>query len=77
MLMPMVEPSGAAFATASVPSLPQAPGLFFAGHYRDGISLGDSLASGHDVAERIEKFLAGSATRGPNPATGPLAAATP
>ncbi|MBI2925238.1 MAG: protoporphyrinogen oxidase [Verrucomicrobia bacterium] len=38
----------------------QAPGLFFAGHYRDGISLGDSLASGHDVAERIEKFLAGS-----------------
>ena len=36
----------------------QAPGLFFAGHYRDGISLGDSLASGHDAAERIEKFLA-------------------
>ncbi len=55
----------------------QAPGLFFAGHYRDGISLGDSLASGHDVAERIEKFLAGSATRGPNPTTGPQAAATP
>jgi oxygen-dependent protoporphyrinogen oxidase len=30
-----------------------APGLFFAGHYRDGISLGDSLLSGHAVAERI------------------------
>jgi oxygen-dependent protoporphyrinogen oxidase len=55
----------------------QAPGLFFAGHYRDGISLGDSLASGHDVAERIEKFLAGSATKGPHPATGSVIAATP
>jgi oxygen-dependent protoporphyrinogen oxidase len=31
----------------------QAPGLFFAGHYRDGISLGDSIISGHNVAERI------------------------
>ncbi len=35
----------------------QAPGLFFAGHYRDGISLGDSMASGNDVAERIGPFL--------------------
>ncbi len=34
-----------------------APGLFLAGHYRDGISLGDSLVSGHDVAERIAQFL--------------------
>jgi oxygen-dependent protoporphyrinogen oxidase len=31
----------------------KAPGLFLAGHYRDGISLGDSLASGSDVADRI------------------------
>src|SRR5206468_7830341 len=30
-----------------------APGLFLAGHYRDGISLGDSIVSGHGVAERI------------------------
>ncbi len=36
----------------------QAPGLFFAGHYRDGISLGDSMASGNDVADRIQGFLA-------------------
>ena len=31
----------------------RAPGLFFAGHYRDGISLGDSIVSGDRVAERI------------------------
>jgi len=36
----------------------RAPGLFFAGHYRDGISLGDSIVSAHDVAERIAQFLA-------------------
>jgi oxygen-dependent protoporphyrinogen oxidase len=33
-----------------------APGLFFAGHYRDGISLGDSMTSGNDVAERIRAY---------------------
>lgn len=33
------------------------PGLFFAGHYRDGISLGDSIVSGVNVTERVEKFL--------------------
>ncbi len=33
----------------------QAPGLFFAGHYRDGISLGDSLVSGHEIANRIHE----------------------
>ncbi|MCG3148269.1 MAG: Protoporphyrinogen oxidase [Verrucomicrobiae bacterium] len=32
------------------------PGLFFAGHFRDGISLGDSLVSGHDAAGRIAEF---------------------
>ena len=33
----------------------QAPGLFFAGHYRDGISLGDSIVSGCNIAERAGK----------------------
>jgi oxygen-dependent protoporphyrinogen oxidase len=33
----------------------QAPGLFLAGNYRDGISLGDSIVSGHQVAERAAK----------------------
>jgi oxygen-dependent protoporphyrinogen oxidase len=32
-------------------------GLFLAGHYRDGVSLGDSMVSGCNVAERVEKFL--------------------
>ena len=35
----------------------KAPGLFFAGHYRHGISLSDSLCSGFDVADRLEAFL--------------------
>ncbi len=35
----------------------QAPGLFFAGHYRDGISLGDSIVSGVNVVGRVEKHL--------------------
>lgn len=35
-----------------------APGLFFAGHYRDGISLSDSIVSGCNVAERVENFRA-------------------
>jgi len=34
------------------------PGLFFAGHFRDGISLGDSIVSGCNIAERVEKILA-------------------
>ena len=34
-----------------------APGLFLAGHYRDGVSLGDSMVAGCNVAERVEKFL--------------------
>ncbi|MFA7345242.1 MAG: protoporphyrinogen oxidase [Terrimicrobiaceae bacterium] len=33
------------------------PGLYFAGHYRDGISLGDSIVSGCNIAERVEKAL--------------------
>jgi protoporphyrinogen/coproporphyrinogen III oxidase len=38
----------------------QAPGLFFAGHSRDGVSLGDSIVSGHDVAGRIHALLSPS-----------------
>jgi len=30
-----------------------APGLFFAGHYRDGVSLGDSIVSGVNIAGRV------------------------
>jgi protoporphyrinogen/coproporphyrinogen III oxidase len=33
------------------------PGFFMAGHYRDGISLGDSIVSGHKAAQRIRDFL--------------------
>jgi protoporphyrinogen/coproporphyrinogen III oxidase len=32
-----------------------ARGLFFAGSFRDGISLGDSIVSGGDIAERVGK----------------------
>ena len=35
----------------------RAPGLFFAGHYRDGISLGDSIVSGTNAADRVEALL--------------------
>jgi oxygen-dependent protoporphyrinogen oxidase len=37
----------------------EAPGLFFAGHYRDGISLGDSIVSGINMAERVAASLNG------------------
>ena len=33
-----------------------APGLFFAGHYRDGVSLGDSIVSGVNIAERVARI---------------------
>jgi oxygen-dependent protoporphyrinogen oxidase len=36
----------------------KAPGLFVAGTARDGISLGDSIGSGCNVASKIMKFLA-------------------
>jgi protoporphyrinogen/coproporphyrinogen III oxidase len=36
----------------------KAPGLFVAGHARDGISLSDSIVSGHKTAGRIQSFLA-------------------
>ena len=35
----------------------QAAGLFLAGHYREGISVGDAIVSGGNVAERVENFL--------------------
>jgi oxygen-dependent protoporphyrinogen oxidase len=33
------------------------PKLFFAGHYRDGVSLGDSIVSGVNIVERVSKKL--------------------
>jgi oxygen-dependent protoporphyrinogen oxidase len=35
----------------------KARGLFFAGHYRDGVSLGDSIVSGCNIAERAVDFF--------------------
>lgn len=35
----------------------KAPGLFFAGHYRDGISLGDSIVSGVNSVDRVMEAL--------------------
>lgn len=35
-----------------------APGLFFAGHFRDGISLSDSILSGLGAADRLAQYLA-------------------
>ncbi len=40
----------------------QLPGFYFAGNYRDGISAGSSIVSGHDAAERVVQFLAASST---------------
>ncbi|MBC8097693.1 MAG: protoporphyrinogen oxidase [Akkermansiaceae bacterium] len=35
----------------------RAPGLFLAGHYRDGVSLSDSIISGCNVADRVATVL--------------------
>ena len=35
----------------------QAPGLFLAGHYRDGVSLSDSIVSGINVVDRVKNFI--------------------
>jgi oxygen-dependent protoporphyrinogen oxidase len=35
----------------------KAPGLFLAGHYRDGVSLSDSIVSGIRAADRIAEWL--------------------
>jgi oxygen-dependent protoporphyrinogen oxidase len=34
----------------------RAPGLFLAGHYRDGVSLSDSIVSGCNVADRVHQY---------------------
>jgi oxygen-dependent protoporphyrinogen oxidase len=36
----------------------RSPGLFFAGHFRDGVSLSDSIVSGVNITERVNNFLA-------------------
>jgi protoporphyrinogen/coproporphyrinogen III oxidase len=41
----------------------KAPGLFLAGHYRDGISLSDSILSGCNAVDRVEKFLRANASQ--------------
>jgi oxygen-dependent protoporphyrinogen oxidase len=38
----------------------KAPGLFLAGHYRDGISVSDSIVSGMNVAERVAAVVPAS-----------------
>ncbi len=43
----------------------KAPGLFLAGHYRDGVSLSDSIVSGCKVAERVEKHVRSDPTAKP------------
>ena len=35
----------------------KAPGFFLAGHFRNGISLGDSIIAGYDTAERVGGFV--------------------
>jgi oxygen-dependent protoporphyrinogen oxidase len=50
-----------------------APGLFVAGHARDGISLGDCIVSGHNIAARIQSFLESNSAR-LNPANHPVSA---
>jgi oxygen-dependent protoporphyrinogen oxidase len=35
----------------------KAPGLFLAGHYRDGVSLSDSIVSGCNVVDRVQNFV--------------------
>jgi protoporphyrinogen oxidase len=34
----------------------KAAGLFFAGHYRDGVSLGDTIVSGVNIVERVANY---------------------
>lgn len=35
----------------------RAPGLFLAGHYRDGVSLSDSIVAGCNAADRIAQYM--------------------
>jgi oxygen-dependent protoporphyrinogen oxidase len=41
----------------------KAPGFFLAGNYRDGVSLGDSILSGWNVAERVGGYVQEGRTR--------------
>jgi oxygen-dependent protoporphyrinogen oxidase len=43
----------------------KAEGLFLAGHYREGVSLSDSITSGINVVDKVERFLS-SASRDPH-----------
>ncbi len=45
----------------------KAPGLFLAGHYRDGISLSDSIVSGCKAADRIAASLKSAPSGNPQP----------
>jgi oxygen-dependent protoporphyrinogen oxidase len=36
----------------------QNPGLYLSGNYRNGVSVGDCVASGQQVAERVAAYLA-------------------
>ncbi len=40
----------------------KAPGFFLAGHYRDGISLSDSIVSGCNIADRAGQYLSSIGT---------------
>jgi oxygen-dependent protoporphyrinogen oxidase len=40
----------------------KAPGLFLAGHYRDGVSLSDSILSGCNVVDRVKTFVCAGAS---------------
>jgi oxygen-dependent protoporphyrinogen oxidase len=51
----------------------KAPGLFVAGHVRDGISLGDSIVSAHKAAGKIQTFLSAGVQR-PEAANHPVSA---
>ena len=46
----------------------RAPGLFLAGHYRNGISLSDCLCAGYDAAERITALFRSGQRGAVNPA---------
>jgi oxygen-dependent protoporphyrinogen oxidase len=35
----------------------EASGVFLGGHFRDGISLGDSILAGYNAADRIREYL--------------------
>ena len=54
-----------------------APGLFLAGHFRDGVSLGDSNLSADNVAGRIDKHLSGLRCKARKPCGEHPAHATP